>query len=156
MSFPHLSTECGEYHALVADGPTSHVLAEIQAERVAQDAKWGEQNHADGTGSRVQKEIAESDRLSCQRQFAEKTGTWMDILQEEVSEAFAESDPLKLRAELIQVAAVATAWAEHLNRRVAEASAWFPTCTAPGCGNGPDIVTPDGPLCVKHAAEVSA
>lgn len=41
--------------------------------------------------------------------------TWMEILREEIAEAFKESDPEKLREELIQVAAVAVSWAEKLH-----------------------------------------
>ena len=42
--------------------------------------------------------------------------TWLHILREEVFEAFAEDDPAKLRAELIQVAAVAVQWVEAIDR----------------------------------------
>jgi hypothetical protein len=51
---------------------------------------------------------------------AEKTLKWVDILEEEVAEAAAESDPAKLRAELVQVAAVAVAWIEAIDRRAAK------------------------------------
>jgi hypothetical protein len=37
---------------------------------------------------------------------------------EEVREAMAESDPAKLRVELVQVAAVSVAWIEALDRRM--------------------------------------
>jgi len=43
--------------------------------------------------------------------------TWRDILYEEVLEAYVETDWSALRAELVQVAAVAVAWIEHLDRR---------------------------------------
>jgi hypothetical protein len=43
--------------------------------------------------------------------------TWRDILHEEVCEAFAETDPEALRAELVQVAAVAVKWVEAIDRR---------------------------------------
>lgn len=94
------------------------VLAEIARERSAQDAKWGEQNHPDGTGYPGMKADAELARKECQRQFAEGTGTWLDILSEEVAEAYAERDPAKLRAELLQIAAVAVAWIEAIDRRL--------------------------------------
>lgn len=41
------------------------------------------------------------------------------MLLEEVAEAFAESDDARLRAELVQVAAVAQAWIESIDRRSA-------------------------------------
>lgn len=43
--------------------------------------------------------------------------TWRDVLKEEYCEALAESDPVKLEAELTQVAAVAIAWIEDIRRR---------------------------------------
>lgn len=96
------------------------VLSEVRGERARQDEKWGEQNHPDGTGSDLQRYLAEKDRDYCQRAFEVGLGTWRDVLEEEVSEAFAESDPDALRAELLQVAAVAVAWVEAIDRRVAE------------------------------------
>lgn len=41
--------------------------------------------------------------------------TWRDMLLEELAEAFAESDPAKLRAELLQVAAMAVRWIGDLD-----------------------------------------
>ena len=87
---------------------TGPVLLEILGEREAQDDKWGEQNHP---GS-----------------------MWLAILTEEVGEAAKAllenfnspplpskygdeaRDPAGLRSELIQVAAVATAWVEAIDR----------------------------------------
>ena len=107
-------------------------MLDIAAERVRQDAKWGEQNHPDGTGARV----AFAGRLcymadaAVQHQRAAESAagnvpglehhgplTWRHILLEEVFEALAEDDPAALREELTQVAAVATAWIEALDRR---------------------------------------
>lgn len=97
--------------------PFWRLMTELAAERERQDAKWGEQNHPNGTGGPGMAAEAEAARLECQRQFAEKTGTWMDILDEEVAEAYAEKDPAKLRAELVQVAAVVVAWIEAIDRK---------------------------------------
>jgi hypothetical protein len=94
----------------------SPVLVEIAYEREAQDRKWGEQNHPDGTGRPGDADMAILDRAKCKANGPEEDN-WRDILQEEVSEAFAETDPARLRIELIQVAAVATAWIEHIDRR---------------------------------------
>jgi cobalamin-dependent methionine synthase I len=47
------------------------------------------------------------------------TVTWVHLLREELAEAFAESDPIRLRAELIQVAALAVSWVEKLDTRAA-------------------------------------
>jgi len=96
---------------------TTTVLAEIAAERDRQDVKWGQQQHPDGTGNLEQGKAAESARDWCKSAFGSGYGTWSDILAEEVAEANAERDPAKLRAELVQVAAVAVAWIEAIDRR---------------------------------------
>lgn len=109
------------------------VLHEIAAERAMQDAKWGEQNHPDGTATNWVDQIrpafgwdstmseaehtARLARHDCQRAARRGEATWLKILREELAEAFAESDAVKLRAELIQVAAVAVAWVEAIDRR---------------------------------------
>jgi hypothetical protein len=120
--------ERGDFCPMCSRPALAAVLAAVAAERARQDAQWGEQNHPDGTGARtaswgalVHAETAATDaRLRCQR--AAKVGdlTWRHILNEEVAEAFAEGDPAKLRAELVQVAAVAAAWIEAIDRRAAD------------------------------------
>ena len=101
------------------------VLADIRAERARQDAKWGEQNHPDGTGPGAMRDrtdagtTADAAKGNCERMFAEGRGTYLDIFYEEVCEAAEEDDPAKLRAELVQVAAVAVAWIEKIDRDVA-------------------------------------
>ena len=102
-------------------GPDAGVLAEVQAERTRQDTKWGEQNHPDGTGNKSQQDRAEFARRWCESAFGSGYGTWADVLTEEVAEAGAERDPAKLRAELVQVAAVAVAWIAAIDRRAAPA-----------------------------------
>lgn len=99
---------------------TDRVLSQVLAERVAQDAKWGEQNHADGTGAEHYVAMADEAREDVELFVAQHSGPeWALVLLEEVYEALAEHDPAKLRAELLQVAAVAVAWAEAIDRRTA-------------------------------------
>lgn len=109
------------------------VLSEVGDERTRQDKKWGQQNHPDGTGSTAfswvaivdlvenrsidNDDAASAARFSCDFNFRGGRGTWADILLEEVAEAYAEDDPDRLRAELVQVAAVAVAWVEAIDRR---------------------------------------
>jgi hypothetical protein len=98
--------------------PTVSVLAEIKAERQRQAEKWGEQNFPDGTNtSQADRRFADEARQICKLHALYDKVTWRDILSEEVLEAFAEDDPRKLRAELIQVAAVAVQWVEAIDRR---------------------------------------
>ncbi|WP_433444013.1 NUDIX hydrolase [Nonomuraea sp. CA-141351] len=100
-----------------APGSLAKVLADVAAERAAQDAMWGMQILPDGTGD--DGTVAESDRARRETEAAAEGGalTWRHILAEEVLEAFAETDPERLRAELIQVAAVAVKWTQALDRR---------------------------------------
>jgi hypothetical protein len=103
------------------------VLAELAGERIWQDAKWGEQNHPDGTGDDVR--LFDLDALPtfgvCARiarndtdeRVTDQRSEWAPILLEEVFEALAEDDPARLRVELVQVAAVAVSWIEAIDRR---------------------------------------
>lgn len=103
------------------------VVGEVVAERDRQDAKWGEQNHPDGTGDdrhlfrttsrETYGTLCYLARSTTDRTAEQGTVTFADIFAEEVFEALAESDPVKLRAELIQTAAVAVAWVEAIDRR---------------------------------------
>jgi hypothetical protein len=102
--------------ALQAAAP-SDVLEEIRAERARQDARWGVQNHPDGTGDSYWRQHADSQRTMVQHEASAGRSNWTNILREEIYEAFAEDDPAKLRTELVQVAAVAAAWIEAIDRR---------------------------------------
>lgn len=95
----------------------TRVLDDVYGEVYRQFDKWGDQSHPSGTGlwpSRFEEaqakqanEIAvEEDRL-----------TWELILREEFCEAAAETDPARLRTELVQVAAVAVSWISDLDRK---------------------------------------
>jgi hypothetical protein len=94
------------------------VLQEIKGERNRQDHKWGEQNWPDGTRRVLYEYSAKVAKTVCDENFKNKTLTWKQILHEEVLEAFTEEDSLKLREELIQVAAVAVAWIECIDRNL--------------------------------------
>lgn len=98
---------------------TAQVLNEVYSERMAQDEKWGEQNHPNGTGDPYYVAWSERYRKTCDSAFNRGVGTWRDILLEEFYEALAEEDPEKLRNELIQVAAVSVAWVECIDRDAA-------------------------------------
>ncbi|WP_432135852.1 hypothetical protein [Streptomyces sp. bgisy154] len=105
------------------------VLANVNDELARQDTQWGEQNHPDGTGPRTPaivgtlcwaEEAAGRARLACQTAARKGKTTWRLVFAEEALEALAEDDPARLRAELIQVAAVAVNWAEAIDRRTAQ------------------------------------
>lgn len=94
----------------------ANTLEAIVVERARQDVRWGEQNHPDGTHER-NKEVADIYRETADWKANRGTLTWKDIAAEEVWEAFSETDPHRLHEELIQAAAVFTAWAEAVRRR---------------------------------------
>jgi hypothetical protein len=100
------------------------IVAEIVGERRRQDEKWGEPHEVpDGTGSEelffgfafadLRDWIQGSVDLAADR--GDSRMSW--VLLEEVFEALAESDEQKLRAELIQVAAVAAKWVQIIDAR---------------------------------------
>jgi len=102
------------------------VLSEVGRERMAQDEKWGTQDHQDGTGNGLHfpvgrflnyAALAQAGRAYlAQAQDGKVPVTWAAILLEEVGEALVEWDPARLRSELVQVAAVAVAWIQCLDR----------------------------------------
>lgn len=89
----------------------------IHAERVRQHERWGEQNFEDGTGGALAESARSSAQLACSVAAEEGRCTWRHVLEEEVSEVLAETDPSKLREELIQVGAVCKQWVEAIDRR---------------------------------------
>ncbi|SDS28339.1 hypothetical protein [Microlunatus soli] len=113
--------------AMLGTMSLTDVLADVAAERARQDARWGEQNHPDGTGADYTlSEVPELDvrfaRTRCDRAFERGAGSWEHILYEEFCEAMAEDDPARLRAELLQLAAVAVHWMEAIDARQAPAA----------------------------------
>lgn len=119
------------------------VEREIREERDRQDATWGEQNHPDYDPHDIPEVTRNLYAFRAERwkeinaQRAAQGGcevsgrsepiggpctAWDGVLLEEVYEALAEDDPAKLRAELIQVAAVAQQWIEAIDRRASGAS----------------------------------
>lgn len=112
--------------ALVAGGKAPSILDSIELsvrdERARQDAKWGEQNHPNGTGGRYWESRANAAKSRCGMNAKAGTITYLDILAEEVYEAFAESDPESLKTELVQVMAVCKQWIEAIDRRAGRSS----------------------------------
>jgi hypothetical protein len=94
---------------------------QIAQERLAQDLKWGQQNHPDYVPGNPPL-IAHVDRArrACDARHELAQGSWLDIVIEEVAEAAEEAkagNVEALREELIQTAAVIVAWIEAIDRR---------------------------------------
>lgn len=96
------------------------VLAEVAEERLRQHHLWGVQDHPMGSGPNVELFGYEiKDLLGFVSDFNDTHNNpyWGTILLEEVLEALAEpTDSNNLRKELLQVAAVAVAAVEDLDR----------------------------------------
>ena len=93
---------------------------EVYDERAKQDARWGEQNHEDVPSDHVRAQHARTaDAWKYTNADRVRRGVlaWDGILLEEVFEACAEADPARMREELVQVASVAVAWIEAIDRR---------------------------------------
>ncbi|MGW5415497.1 nucleoside triphosphate pyrophosphohydrolase [Actinomadura geliboluensis] len=99
-----------------APGALETVLADVRSERHAQDCMWGVQEFPDGSGPEFSGE-AERAKRECAAAWTRGELTWRHILAEEFFEALAESDPVALRNELVQTAAVAVKWVQSLDRR---------------------------------------
>lgn len=99
------------------------ILGEVAAERRRQEAKFPNQVLPNGTGGPAMRMYAELARATCDQEAVNGTLTWWDVLHEEWAEAGAEDDHAALRAELIQVAAVAIRWVEAIDAGLARAAA---------------------------------
>lgn len=102
------------------------VLNDVIAEREKQKAKWGEQHRANLPPTTTPEHFEytrDTMRAICDKAEKHRTiapgytggASWMEVLDEEIYEAYAESNKEKLRAELIQCAAVIVAWVEDLD-----------------------------------------
>jgi hypothetical protein len=90
------------------------LIQRVLEEHERQRKKHGPQRYANGTGSDHLWVMLDQVRTLCDHKTAEGTVTWLEVLAEEFLEVAAERDPQKLKAELIQVATVALAWASKL------------------------------------------
>ena len=89
----------------------------VDEERGRQLVKWGLQPLPDGTGTPEQ--VHSLALVRAMVEDAEGAGalTHALVLAEEVYEVFAETDPVRLREELIQVAAVCAKWIANIDSR---------------------------------------
>ncbi len=94
------------------------IAGEIAAERRRQVTRWGRQDHPSvgPTGTEPFVPVVERWRRVNDARMESGAHSWDAILLEEVFEALVESDPVRRRAELVQVAAVAAAEIEAIDR----------------------------------------
>jgi hypothetical protein len=113
---------------------TKSILQEIEQERNKQDTKWGEQNHPfhhplcaiEAADKKEMDAIVaafynipsqQEVKQFCDSHIPLNQTNFATILLEEVVEALSECDDAAIRAELIQVAAVAVNAIEAIDRR---------------------------------------
>jgi hypothetical protein len=97
----------------------ARILQEVHVETARQVDKWGIQDHPLTTWTHP--EVWQATADTAKKDFADKAKYgrnpgWDLIAIEELAEAFAETDLDKVRAELIQVAAVAVSAIENIDR----------------------------------------
>lgn len=106
---------------------TLAVLDMVARERVAQEAAYGPRNARldDGSGpetrwlgpyTQVSAERIQEDLRADYEEYEDETNTvtWTHLVREEVAEAFAAPNSIRLAQELIQVAALCVSWVERL------------------------------------------
>jgi hypothetical protein len=93
--------------------------AVLDERRRAEKIHPGTDDMPDGTGGGGRQTWERIAKIHCDRAAREGTLTFADVLDEEASEALAETDPLKLREELVQVMAVCLRWVDRLDREAA-------------------------------------
>lgn len=105
---------------------TDRVLAQIYAERKRQEQLWGEQNHPLLNASNLSKVFAgraEAWKECNQDRVRQGDLSWDGILLEEIYEALAERNPMAMRAELVQAAAVIVNMIECIDRQAGQRAA---------------------------------
>ena len=94
------------------------VVDDVIAELHRAIDRWPDTDaYPDGTGGGGRETWRTLAQNSCDRAYREGRCTWTHVLDEEASEALADTDPVKLRAELVQVAAMAIRWATAIDAR---------------------------------------
>lgn len=103
------------------------VLADVNLERVRQTRRYDNAETVDGTGPETRWLLPYTNDSATEIEAAlrgdyvdfedEAPVTWVHLVREEVAEAFTETDPEALRAELIQVAALCVSWVEQIDHR---------------------------------------
>lgn len=100
----------------------ARIRDDIRAERHRQHELYGDQTHLPmGTGQPGSFGELWAARAEYLDAYLAEGLTFAHILAEEVAEVMTETDPTKLRTELIQVAAVCVQWIEAIDGRTTDA-----------------------------------
>lgn len=98
-------------------------LHHIEAECCRQDDRFPDQHLPNGAPENdrevfFRNTMRDNAKAATQAAVADGTLTWALLVNEECHEVLAEADPVALRAELVQLAALAVRWIEDLDRTV--------------------------------------
>jgi hypothetical protein len=107
-----------------SDDPVAYFLLDLASETLA-EWKRSARLHPntldlpDGTGGGGRQTWRDQAQNTCDRSAREGRLTFCEVLDEEVGEALAETDPAKLQVELLQVINVSAKWLWRLRRDAA-------------------------------------
>lgn len=105
------------YPKIFATPGVADFAERVDDERQRQIRLWGPQPLPDGAGLLVTVQQADIARQNCDDAFKAGDGTHAHVLFEEAYEVLAETDPVKLKEELIQLAAVCAKWIADIDAR---------------------------------------
>lgn len=125
---PYMNPTCPHHGGPYINGQciTEVVLELVRNERTRQFQKYGTNaKQVDGTGPDIPwaepftRDSAVALECGFRSDYDNTVGpvTWMQLIREEVAEAFQEADPDRLSTELIQVAALCVSWVEKISMR---------------------------------------
>lgn len=92
------------------------IVEDVRAERARQDARFGTQLHPNGTSPKY-KPLADAARNATRKADLDGLSTWFMIGREEFWGAMSETDPARLRAELVKLIGVGIAWVECIDKQ---------------------------------------
>jgi hypothetical protein len=102
-------------------GVRQDISSEVIDETLAQDAKWGQQDHPSVLPSTFFPGLPSEQYAKdmCKLAFERGKGTFTHIVYEEFLEAVHAKNELERRAELVQLAACVYQWIQAIDRRLA-------------------------------------
>jgi hypothetical protein len=109
-SFVHTAEQCR-----AAAQAWRTLFGDVDAEIERADVVWGDNADLPNGTDPAYTTLADYAKQDTDAAHAAGSLTWLHVLNEEVCEAFAETDPVALRAELVQVAATALRWVRALD-----------------------------------------
>jgi hypothetical protein len=102
--------------SITTDNPL--VIEEILVGLERPDENWAERDYPDGTSGHAAFLIARH-RAQTEKRRTEGRLSWRDLVDEQITEVFATTDAVELRAGLVRLGVIVAAWAEAIDRRTA-------------------------------------